>query len=97
MPNKPPTYRPPGYVPHSKRRQSSYSRGYTRRWERERATYLAMRPLCANCEREGRTALATDLDHIIPHRGNAELFWDFASNVEGLCRSCHAKKTRQGL
>jgi hypothetical protein len=31
--------------------------------------------------------LATVLDHIVPHKGNGELFWDPA-NWQGLCEWC---------
>lgn len=35
---------------------------------------------------------ATVVDHIIPHRGNEELFWD-EDNWQGLCKRCHDRKT----
>jgi 5-methylcytosine-specific restriction protein A len=35
---------------------------------------------------------ATELDHIIPHKGNNELFWD-ESNHQGLCKHHHSLKT----
>ena len=33
-----------------------------------------------------------EVDHKIPHRGNWDLFTDL-KNLQGLCRSCHARKT----
>jgi 5-methylcytosine-specific restriction protein A len=36
--------------------------------------------------------VATDLDHIIPHKGDKDAFW-VRSNWQGLCRSCHSRKT----
>jgi hypothetical protein len=37
---------------------------------------------------------AVEVDHIVPHRGRRELFWD-AANLWALCRECHAEKTRR--
>jgi 5-methylcytosine-specific restriction protein A len=36
--------------------------------------------------------LATDVDHVVPHRGDRQLFWD-TSNHQALCHSCHSRKT----
>lgn len=54
--------------------------------------YLREHPLCVMCEREGFLKAATEVDHITPHRGNQELFWD-ESNWQGLCRKHHSEKT----
>lgn len=59
-----------------------------RRFMRARRSYLARHPVCAACKR----APASVLDHITPHRGNRELFWD-QSNWQGLCFACHGRKT----
>jgi len=32
------------------------------------------------------------VDHIQPHKGNDDLFWD-ASNWQSLCEACHNLKT----
>jgi predicted kinase len=40
------------------------------------------------CKREA----ANVLDHVVPHRGNAELFWA-QSNWQALCVGCHGIKT----
>ena len=32
------------------------------------------------------------VDHIIPHKGNLELFWD-EDNLQALCKPCHDRKT----
>ena len=42
--------------------------------------------------KEGRYVLATDVDHIVPHRGDPVLFWD-QSNWQALCHSHHSIKT----
>lgn len=77
---------------HDERRESSTQRGYGYKWQKARAGYLAAHPLCAECERKGRTTIATDLDHIRPHKGDMTLFWD-RSNWQGLCAACHSAKT----
>ena len=62
--------------------------GYrTERWKRMRRAYLAEHPYCEHCG-----ALAVDLDHIIPHRGDSNLFWS-RGNWQGLCKGCHSRKT----
>ena len=44
------------------------------------------------CEQQGRITPATVVDHIVPHKGNLELFWA-ESNLQALCKSCHDRKT----
>lgn len=56
------------------------------RWMR--AAYLRKYPMCSRC----RTEPATILDHRIPHRGVALLFWS-QHNWQGLCTHCHGVKT----
>lgn len=69
-------------------RGSARERGYTRRWDKARLTYLQRHPLCVYCERQGRVTAATVVDHIIPHRGDQKLFWDTA-NWQSLCKPHH--------
>lgn len=73
-------------------RESSSKRGYGYRWQVESKQYLAAHPWCAQCEREGRTTAAVLVDHKTPHKGDKHLFWN-KSNWQGLCWSCHSKKT----
>lgn len=49
--------------------------------------HLARHPLCAECQ-----AAATIVDHVTPHRGDPNLFWD-AANWQSLCKRCHDRKT----
>jgi len=72
------------------------ARGYDARWRKARAAFLQKHPLCRQCLREGRLTPATVVDHILPHRGNQELFWD-EKNWQALCRTCHDRKTGSGL
>lgn len=76
----------------SERRPSARQRGYTRRWELARRAYLAEHPLCEECRRRGIVTAATVVDHVTPHRGDMDLFWDEA-NWQGLCATDHDAKT----
>ena len=81
------------YKPRPKRiRASAYSRGYTRNWQHARLAYLTLHPLCVLCQAAGRIEAATVIDHIVPHRGDHQLFWD-RSNWQALCKACHDRKT----
>lgn len=65
---------------------------HTARWLHERRLHLQQHPLCAECMRAGRLAGGTQVDHVIPHHGDLELFWRQA-NWQSLCASCHSRKT----
>ena len=60
----------------------------TQRWKRARRLFLAEHPICSMCQAAGRVRLATVVDHIVPHRGDAELFFD-EGNWSPLCKPCH--------
>ncbi len=64
------------------------SKTYNARWSRLRALFLQAHQFCVFCKDRGRVELATVVDHIIPHRGDMELFWDEA-NWQSLCTTCH--------
>jgi len=64
----------------------------SRRWRETREAYLRQHPLCVECEKKGYLVPAVVCDHIVPHRGKYELFWDI-SNLQGLCARCHGRKT----
>jgi 5-methylcytosine-specific restriction enzyme A len=36
----------------------------------------------------GKDVAATVVDHVVPHKGDLELFWD-QSNWQGVCKACH--------
>lgn len=74
------------------RRLSSHERGYDRRWAKASKAFLKSHPLCAECARQGRTTPATEVDHIVPHKGNKSLFWN-SDNWQALCHECHSRKT----
>lgn len=75
--------------------KTTNERGYTYRWQKARERFLAKHPLCKHCQAQGIVTAATDVDHVIPHRGNDALFWD-ESNWQSLCKSCHSVKTQSG-
>ncbi len=66
--------------------------GYDGRWRKARKLFLEVHPLCVECLKNGRYVKATVVDHIIPHRGDPQLFWN-QSNWQALCKSCHDHKT----
>lgn len=61
-------------------------------WKRLRATQLLREPWCRECAKRGRRVRATDVDHVIPHDGNEQLFTD-KNNLQSLCHACHSRKT----
>lgn len=60
-------------------------------WRTAAHAYLARNPLCVFCEQYNRLTAAQCVDHIIPWRGDRELFWDH-DNWQSLCNSCHGRK-----
>jgi 5-methylcytosine-specific restriction protein A len=71
-------------------RPNAAQRGYcSERWKRLRVMVLARDPVCVVC---GRNA-ATDADHIIPKREGGI---DALENLQGLCGTCHRRKTGRG-
>lgn len=86
---------------HSRRETHRQARAYHRaewqhlyndpRWKARRADLLAREPYCRECLRENRLTLATDVDHLIPHRGDERLF--FGGPLQPLCHAHHAAKT----
>lgn len=77
---------------HPQEVRSASSRGYTSRWRKASKQFLAAHPLCEECLRHGRYTKSEVVDHIVPHRGSFQLFWD-RRNWQALCKSCHDKKT----
>lgn len=73
-------------------RGTAASRGYSSRWRRYRRVFLVQHPLCVECLKQGRTTEATEVDHIVPHKGDKQLFWRH-SNHQALCKPCHSAKT----
>ncbi|KKK69090.1 hypothetical protein LCGC14_2937510 [marine sediment metagenome] len=75
----------------NKTRPTSAERGYNRAWQVYRAWYLKRHRLCVVCSKEGKTVIATIVDHIIPVSKGGD-FWD-ESNHQSMCLSHHNAKT----
>tara|TARA_R100001163_G_scaffold63795_1_gene56503 strand:- start:764 stop:1060 length:297 start_codon:yes stop_codon:yes gene_type:complete len=68
---------------------TSFYRKYA--WRKLRKVVLDKNPLCVHCLDNDMVKPADVVDHIIPiKKGGAELD---ESNLQGLCHSCHNKKT----
>ena len=57
-------------------------------WKKARAAQLRASPLCRMHQQIGQAVEATVADHITPHRGDLNLFYD-AGNLQSLCKRCH--------
>jgi len=66
----------------------------TQQWRRMRKHQLARAPLCAYCEEIGELTPATVADHVVPHRGVADAFFD-PDNLQSLCKPCHDSVKQQ--
>ena len=64
----------------------------TKRWGAMRADQLRREPLCRECLAHGKVEAATECDHIVPHKGDRNLFFD-PKNLQSLCKKCHSAKT----
>ncbi len=73
-------------------RPSASRRGYNSKWQTARLYFLKAHPLCEECKRRGAYTPATVVDHIVPHKGDRNLFWD-RNNWQSLCKQCHDRKT----
>ena len=91
MPNRPLKHSP--YGNQSKpQRESAYKRGYNRRWQEASTLYRREHPLCVECFKQGTERLAQVVDHIKPHKGDFDLFWE-QDNWQPLCKQHHDQKT----
>lgn len=70
-------------------RESETRRLYwTARWRAKAKAQLAAEPLCVMCKAEGFIEPATVCDHVIPHRGDVDLFWN--GETQSLCTRHHS-------
>jgi len=68
---------------------AEYRRLYkTAAWRAIRLVQLGRTPLCERCSKLGRVTAANVVNHITPHKGSPELFYD-AGNLQSLCAPCH--------
>lgn len=75
-----------------KPRLTAHQRGYNKDWRTERAMFLRVHRHCVHHLEMGAYVSATVVDHIVPHKGDMQLFWD-RNNWQALCASCHNSKT----
>lgn len=72
-------------------RKPEYAKMYnTKAWQTLRAVHKRKSPICADCGKPGNV-----VDHIIPHKGDYNLFFD-PRNLQTMCTKCHNKKTGRG-
>ena len=67
----------------------------SQRWRTLRTRQLASEPWCRLCLVKSLYTAATEVDHITPHRGDADMF--FAGPFQSLCESCHSRKTAEEI
>lgn len=60
----------------------------TSKWKKLRAAQLREEPLCRICKNAKEVKQADTVDHIKPHKGDKELFFD-STNLQSLCKECH--------
>ena len=61
-------------------------------WSKIRTRQLSRQPLCARCYSEGKVTAATVVDHVFPHRRDADAFK--VNLFQSLCAPCHSLKTQ---
>lgn len=64
------------------------------KWRKARRAFLDGEPLCRHCTKNGKVTPANEVDHIEPHKGDEDLFWN-VDNWQPLCKPCHQRKTYQ--
>jgi 5-methylcytosine-specific restriction endonuclease McrA len=79
--------KPRGYISYAQSRPNSAKRGYGYQHREWRDAVLDRDSVCAHC----RSMPATQADHIVPFRRGGARF--DVCNGQGLCISCHSKKT----
>ncbi len=61
---------------------------YDATWNKLSKAFRGRNPLCVYCLQIGKVTRSEVVDHIIPHKGNGELFYD-QDNWQTLCKHCH--------
>ena len=73
---------------HDQRRGTATSRGYGAEWQRARLQHLNANPLCVCCLANGVVEPASMVDHVVPHKGDMNVFWK-SEDWQSLCDWCH--------
>ena len=103
MPSAPPRHTPKRakrrhHRTHEDVRPDATTRGYGAAWRKVRAAFLIALAIkqawpfacCEHCLIKGKRVQATDVDHI---KRKALGGTDEFENLQGLCHSCHSRKT----
>ena len=69
-------------------RPTAAQRGYDGKWQAAIAVYREEHPWCLGCWAIGVRRPTEVVDHVLPHGGDARLFWD-ESNWQASCTWCH--------
>ena len=78
---------------HTRRNRDVRKWYYTVAWAHLRQVVLTEAAYtCAVC---GVVQQELDVDHILKHNGDPELFWN-RMNLQALCATCHQHKTNRG-
>lgn len=90
MPTRPPTLDTRPRAAPTRTRPTTAERGYGAEWRRVREVKLSLNPLCEDCDANGLTVGATEVDHVtaLSAGGTHDL-----ANLRSLCKSCHSRKT----
>ena len=86
-------------------KESRQSRGYGAAWDRTRKRILARDDglcQCEHCRRDGRTTLATEVDHVVSRARAAALGWmadrvEADANLQAINHECHKRKTQDEM
>lgn len=72
-------------------RDPKRQRLYSSSWKKRRLNHLAKHPWCEECLDKCIYTEATDVHHVVPHRGDIKIFW--SSPLQSLCHACHSRIT----
>jgi 5-methylcytosine-specific restriction protein A len=102
MPSRPQQFRPHGQRSRAVieratdlRRGSARERGYDAQWDRAAAAFKIANPLCLGCASVGLSRATAAVDHVEPHKGDREKFWN-ADNWQPAC-AWHHDRVKQIL
>ena len=80
---------------------SRHARGYGSAWDKQRLRILERDChlcRCSHCKAEGRTTLATEVDHVVSRANAKALGWseertEADANLQAINSECHKRKT----
>ena len=78
------------YNTHRRQNQGFYN---SKQWRSVRSLYISKNPLCEWCKKQGITAPADVVDHIVEIKDGGDTLSE--SNLQSLCHAHHNKKSAQ--